>query len=134
MKVPSTKGGVLLTQLEKAEELLTRVSKYTVKYVEQGGVPLALMFNTNLASGKCSREECMVCPFSKDGRKSGCLTKNIVYESECKLCTSTNDDAVSDNNYATSYRYVGESSRTLYERVAEHREDASKLKESSHIA
>ena len=30
--------------------------------------------------------------------------------------------------------YVGESSRSLYERAREHWEDASKLKEGSHIA
>ena len=77
MKVPSTKGGTLLNQLDKAEELMTKVFKYTVKYVEQGGIPLALMFNTNITSGKCGREECMVCKLSRDGKKSGCTTKSM---------------------------------------------------------
>ena len=56
MKVPSTKGGALLKQLEKAEVVMTKVSKYIGKYVEQAGVPLAMMFNKNVSSGKCGRE------------------------------------------------------------------------------
>ena len=33
-----------------------------------------------------------------------------------------------------SYRYIGESSRTMYERTKEHWIDAGKLKDSSHIS
>ena len=77
----------------------------------------------------------MVCKFAKEGKDSKCMLKNIVYESQCRSCKEeaekigVSDDAQQrkdtetlNSNESVVYRYVGESSRTLSERAAEHGE------------
>ena len=126
MKVPSTKNGALISSLLKKEHWLSQVSGYSVKYVEQSGTPLSLLFRTSPKGNSCGRQDCMICKFSDGKGRSKCGDKNIVYESCCTWCEEKDPE--------TPYRYIGESSRTMFERAREHWVDASKLKDSSHIA
>ena len=55
---------------------------------------------------------------------SKCRKKSAVYETKCQICVS---------NGSNEGVYVGETSRSLYERSLEHLEDAEKHKSGSHI-
>ena len=75
------------------------------------------MFNTNLGSSKCERRKCRVCTDPDCKGSTLCQVKSVVYESVCKLC-----EKVHKLNPSTKHmgRYVGETYRTLSERVGEH--------------
>ena len=78
LKVPSTKNGVLINSLIKNEFNLSQYSGYAVKYVEQSGTPLNLLFRMDPKSKSCERIDCMVCKFSDKKGGNKCRTKNIV--------------------------------------------------------
>ena len=73
--------GMLLKKLERAKGWLTRLTGYTVKYVEQGGIPLSKLFSLSLSSGRCSRIDCIPCRDADLNKRSSCMMKNIEYES-----------------------------------------------------
>ena len=52
-----------------------------------------------------------------DERRLDCPKRNILYESECTLCK---DDKDGGNKKSGKGVYVGESSRSIYERAKEH--------------
>ena len=73
------------------------------------------------AGAFCGRPECFPC---KSGDEKGdCFKRNIVYETFCLDCKKEGKDMV----------YVGESSRTSFERGKEHQEDYRKMTEDSHM-
>ena len=124
--VPNSNQGVLLSNLEKVEPMLARLSGYSVKLVEAGGIALSRLFSVDLSSGRCHRADCAVCDFHTGTSSSKCKRKSVVYESRCLLCY----DPKSSSKTGV---YVGETGRTLYERAAEHLEDAYDQKKGSHI-
>ena len=117
LQCPSSKNGRLMKSLAKIEPRLTKSTGYAVKIVERGGRPLSKMFSTNLGSGKCERRKCKVCSDPDCKGSTLCQVKSVVYESVCKLC-----EKVHKSNPSTKHpgRYVGETYRTLSERVGEH--------------
>ena len=122
--VPNSNGGLLLKRLQQIEPKLERLSGYTVRPVESGGTPLSRLFNLDLAGGRCQRADCLVCLSHTGMGSSRCMKKSIVYRSSCQVCQVDRSDQGS---------YIGENGRTLYERSSEHRMDAEKKKDSSHI-
>ena len=129
MKVPSSKGGRLIRALMEKEPHITKVSGYTIKYVEQSGTPLHLLFRKSPKAKVCGRTDCMSCRF-ENKKQSMCSVKNIVYESVCTWCEKDENKVPGQE----PYKYIGETSRTLYERMKEHWSDAGKIKDCSHIA
>jgi hypothetical protein len=58
MFVPWTSKGKLVGRLKGEEERLSGLTDFKVKYQEEGGTPLWLMFSTNLVEGLgCERED-----------------------------------------------------------------------------
>ena len=121
MMVPNTHKGVLLDSLIKKEAQLAKLTGYCVKLVEGSGTPLARVFPSPLAQSMCHRlDNCEVCKFKDKGR-SNCQTRNVVYTAECLEVTN-----VHENNDHPAVRtcinklYIGETSRSLSERAAEH--------------
>ena len=84
--VPNSNQGVLLSNLERIEPMLARLSGYSVKLVEAGGVALSRLFSLDLSSGRCLRADCVVCEFHTGISSSKCKRKSVVYESRCMLC------------------------------------------------
>jgi hypothetical protein len=132
--VPSTKGGILTKMLRENEEEMVRITQFRTKIQEAGGIKLAGLFSTNLSRGAhCQREDCQPCNAGEEKRQN-CKLSNILYESKCELCNATEEDGktsqVVENREGI---YIGETSRSLYERSREHVRDATDFKEGSHI-
>ena len=74
------------------------------------------MFNTNFGTTKCPRVDSGVCVESEKG-PTRCQVKNVVYMSVCVLCDQEHKHNPQGKHNGC---YIGETSRTLYERVGEH--------------
>ena len=59
-----------------------------------------------------------------DETRLDCRKRNLLYENRCELCNDTKKDGKGI--------YVGETSRSLYERAKEHEADRNKTSEDSH--
>ena len=70
----------------------------------------------------CERLDCLPCKGSTKDRGE-CRSKNTVYETVCQLCKRQVRDT----------KYVGETSRSLYERGLEHWKDCTSQREKSHM-
>ena len=132
--VPSSRGGKLVTLLKEREDELAKITKFRIRFQEAGGTKLALMFNTDLAVGlECGREDCQPCG-SIPERRPNCKAQSILYESKCVEC---NPDKLSSQEECKKTGrkgiYVGESSRSLYERSKEHLKNAEDFSKGSHI-
>ena len=139
--VDQTPGGELAGRLRKSGRRLEQVTGFEIKVVEMGGSKLQhLLPNTNPWSGaKCGRDECVTC--GQGGEKlPNCFQRNLLYESKCMECdrkTGMEDQEGSDSKGGKGKKkeavYVGETSRSIYERSKEHWGDWRDGKEDSHI-
>ena len=138
--VPSTKGSMLVKSLREEEDRMEILTGFRVKYQEAGGSPLSNAFDKNLGTGQpCGREECPIC--KQVGTGEDCKSRNIMYESKCKLCNPPTNPQEEDEDVHPSGRppipregiYIGESSRSIHERVVEHVRDAKTFSTKSHI-
>ena len=123
MFVDRTKGGALATALRAKERELNQFSTKRVKIVERNGQQVqALLTNPDpWGDTVCHRGDCLPCTRNED--KTQCRSANVVYESVCKLCKAQGQTT----------KYLGETSRSLYERTAEHLRDLLSRKETSHM-
>ena len=145
MFVDSTPHGVLCSRLQKCEDRNGTVTNRRVKMVEMGGTQLGQHFsNTDPWGGAgCERIDCYTCTQGGEERKEDCFKRNILYESRCSKCKEEQEleeqvqggPQNKKNKFNPKERgvYVGESSRSLYERTKEHLEDARKDTPDSHI-
>ena len=117
LQVPSSKDSRLLKAIAKIEPRLAKTTNYHAKLVEKSGKSLSKCFSKDFSSGKCFRTDCYVCKNPTLKGPSLCNVKSIVYECVCDICDTTHK--LTDNSTHRG-RYVGQSSRTLYERVNEH--------------
>ena len=61
-----------------------------------------------------------------------CKKRNLLYESKCELCNPDQKDGRKDGLRGGKGIYVGETSRSLYERTKEHQADREARSEESH--
>ena len=113
----------MVTELRKQETPLQVMMGTRIKMVERAGRSLkSMLFKVYPWGGPpCPREECQVCD-SSEGDVI-CRTKNVVYTNICQICCETGQDA----------RYIGETGRSVGERLTEHMQDAKDSKEGTHI-
>ena len=107
--VPHTYGGELATRMRMAEAGLQTLLGTKVKIVEKNGTTLKqILVKSNPWSGaKCGRTNCLPC---NSGEGAGdCSRRSITYMTSCGPCKDKGNDKV----------YVGESSRTAFERGLE---------------
>ena len=132
MFVDSTKGGWMAKRFKEEEKRLGRMTGYNIRITEMSGMPLSrLLPSTNpWGPGDCGREDCPVCS-QNDEKVQNCKQRNILYESSCRICQVDGKDAgkLTGNNKGI---YVGESSRSMYERGKEHVKDGKDKAEDSH--
>ena len=100
------------------------------------------MFNQDTGRGShCMREVCHPCDGTSDGKRQNCRERSILYETSCKLCNpeeakggpSTPQQEGGVQPAGRLGVYLGESSRSLHERMGEHVDDARKFRSGSHI-
>ena len=129
MFVPWTKQGKLCGELKKHEDRISKITGFRIKFIEEGGTPIWRQFSTKLGGGEaCGRGGCYICKQDDDSRLN-CFTRSTVYESSCLLYHpgGNKDKKGSKMVEQGGGLYIGETSRSLYERVGEHFEAANKL-------
>ena len=121
--VPQTPNGALAANLRKAEQDLSQLCKNKVKIVERSGVGIkkVLVKISPLPEQHCGRSNCLLCLSDKE--HGTCKTRNVTYQSRCLTCQAEGLDR----------QYIGESSRSGYERGLEHLLDCTKHSQDSHM-
>ena len=133
--VEFSRGGTLQASMRQVVTRLAPLVGFTMRVTERGGTPLSsLLSNKNVGAGQeCGRAECRTCDQTGDKRED-CVRRNILYESECGRCEKVNNDDVGLNmSGKNATLYVGETSRSLFERTSEHWQAADSMKEESHM-
>ena len=140
--VENTKDGELAKELREVMGRIEDILGYKVKIVERSGTPLKLMFPlSRIGEGQaCSRGDCVTCTQDSRGEVlPPCTKRSVLYENICVTC---NPDILEDNGNkkkSVSCRedppsvYIGETSKSLYERGREHWRDFRTKEEDSHI-
>ena len=128
MQVPSSKDGRLLKMLAKAEPRVAKICGYQVKFVERSGKQLSKLFPRDLGATDCFRMDCAVCQSNTGKGSALCQVKSVVYTGTCRLC---NDKHKSNPTAPHKGIYVGQTSRTLYERLNEHQKSLKRYENSS---
>ena len=147
MFVQHTPFSELAKRLRKAEEKLEDLTGYRIKIVERAGSKLKdLIHSSNPRSGKlCERLDCLLCKSKiKLGKslKQCCRKRNLVYEIWCWDCKERMEDDIDEMEIDEDLKkkkkdairvpkYIGESSRSIYERTYEHTEAMRKISSKS---
>ena len=126
MFVPQTPGGALVKRLKIVENEISKLTGERVKIVERGGTQVKQILHKSnpWSQGFCDRENCLPC-LHGDG-KQNCFEKNVVYKISCLECA---DEKNGDKIKAAVY--VGQTSRSLYERGQEHLLGLRKMHDNS---
>ena len=109
--IPHTPKGALKKEMQAWEDKFASLNNLSrVKFIEKGGTKIKdlILKSDPWANMPCGREKCHTCKI--EGQEGKCRRENICYEMECLGCL--------DEGKRTSY--IGESSRTSYERLNEH--------------
>ena len=132
--VDNTEGGELVTRMKDLTRRLSASIGIGIKVVERNGNPLRSRFSlNNLWDGApCGRGECTTCTQGAELLPK-CTKSSVVYENICRKCNEEAGGKKELEVVKEGSTYVGESSRTLYERGKEHHKDWESKKERSHI-
>ena len=149
MFVPYTNGSELAKRLRENEENLNKITKNRIKIVERTGTKLQdLLTKSDPWKGSdCSRPNCLLCFTKQRTEKSqtqDCHKRNVVYETRCLTCQEEQEQEIENMDLEEQekrelikkiklYKYVGETSRSSFERGWEHVNDMAQLKNSSHM-
>ena len=116
--VEQTKNGMLAKMFRDQEMRLAELTGFKVKITEMNGTAVKnILHDPNpWALARCSRPDCYPC---HTGDKISCYKRNITYAHKCQAP-------------GCGKEYVGESSRSSYERGHEHMNDYTKKKPDSH--
>ena len=149
MFVPYTPNGILAKWLRENEEKLSELTSTKLKIVERTGVKLTdMLTKSNPWQGEdCSRKNCLLCHTkTRSGKLTSqeCSKRNIVYETTCVTCEMKDRQEIEDSDLGEKeksekiknmkvFKYIGESSRSAYERGWEHVNDMTTLNPRSHM-
>ena len=122
--------GELAKKLRETLRSMEQTLGFRVKVVERTGRSLRSLFPlNNLWKGaKCGRDDCTTCEQGGEEELPDCSRMNLVYENICAEC----NPGASKKGELGSIRadipttYIGETSRSVYERSREHWEGAKK--------
>ena len=149
MFIPYTPNGELAKILRDNENKLEELTGTRLKLVERTGSKLVdLITRSNPWQGlDCQRENCLLCFTKSETEKlktQECTKRNIVYETRCRTCEDKEKsrieelelDEKSKNEELKNlkiFKYVGETSRSAFERGWEHLNDMATLNKNSHM-
>ena len=120
--VPASKNSLLFQMIQEKEESLKGQLSWGVKVLEKGGIPIASLLTKKfpMKSGCPLGEGCQAC----DGDGIVCGVKGVVYQATCLDCSTDNSDKKAPT-------YIGESSRLMRVRTAEHMTALERLNRKS---
>ena len=149
MFVPHTVNSSLAKTLQEKEIKLKEITGDKIKIVERSGNKLEdLLTRNNPWKGKdCGRPNCLLCTTKTITGKNlsqDCSKRNILYEIKCLTCekkimeeieAATEDEEKRKElkECANIPTYIGESSRSAYERGFEHLEKLTSLNSKSQM-
>jgi hypothetical protein len=119
--------------LQEIEKRLGGMTSYRVRVAESAGMALSrLLPSTNpWGPGDCGRQDCNICS-QQDEKQQDCRKRNILYENRCQMCMVKVNEGRDGVNKDGRGVYVGETSRSMYERSKEHQRDKELRSEDSH--
>ena len=135
--IDNTANGILVRRMQGVEDEVGSKVDYRVRMTEAAGTPMSLLLTNNNPWGTkdCQREDCQTCA-QGDEKQIDCKKRNVLYESFCTLCNPGELKRGKKDEIAFLKEgrgiYVGESSRSMYERTGEHVADRVSRKEESH--
>ena len=149
MFVPHTPGSTLAKLLRENEEKIAKLTKNKLKIVERAGKKLQdIITKSNPWRGQdCQRENCLICitkTRTEKGQGQDCTRRSLIYETRCLTCEELEiekiekmeideEEKISRKNKIQLYKYIGETSRSGFERGWEHLSDFAQLKSTSHM-
>ena len=112
--IPHTARSSLRIALQQADDEVTKATNMgRTKYIEAAGLKLSSqLVQKNIwysLNGGCGRQKCYVCK-SSSGKGISCRREGVCYEITCKKCDEENRRTI----------YIGETSRSSFERMSEH--------------
>ena len=145
--VPHTVDSSLAKKIREREEQLKDVTGNKVKVVERAGRKLQdILVKDPWKGSDCQRESCLLCTtkmMTEKGKNKDCTKRNLVYEIKCISCENKAIEKV-ENEYEgdeekikekrkeiSVYKYIGETSRSSYERGIEHLDKMATLSSQS---
>ena len=136
--VEQSPKGELAKRLRESLKDMEQTLGFRVKVVERTGRSLGSKFPlSNLWNGsKCGRGDCTTCEQGGEEELPDCTKQNLVYENVCVPCNSGARGRGEQEPFKTDIPtvYVGETSRSIYERSREHWEGARKGNNKNHMA
>ena len=103
-----------MKMLAKAEPRLPKLTGYQTKYTEKSGRALSKFFPVPGSTNKCHRLTCAVCSNTDCRGPTLCQVKSVV------VCTICDEKHKLQPESKHEGRYIGQTARTLSERVYEH--------------
>ena len=147
--VPHTTGSGLAKELRKSEEKMKEITGDAIKIVEKSGRKLEdILAGKDPWKGRdCGRQNCFLCSTKMLTGKQlnkDCTKRNILYEIRCLSCEEKERNRIIEETEDEKERkerlkkikvprYVGESSRSAYERGWEHLDKVASLSSGSHM-
>ena len=149
MFVPFTPGSQLAKQLRENEEKLEKLTNTRIKIVERTGTKIQdLLTRSNPWKGHdCERQNCLLCYTklrTEQNTSQDCHQRNVVYQTRCLDCENKEQEKIENmeipdqekrelKNKIKLFLYIGETSRSSYERGWEHLNDLTSLSNKSHM-
>ena len=147
---PFTPIGELAKELRLAEVKLAELTGYKLKVVERAGTRLEdLLTKSDPWQGSdCLREKCLMCKTkAKTGKNKtqSCSKRSLVYEIWCQDCdekeiVKIREEANGDEKLEKklmgerqTYKYIGETSRSMFERALEHTSAMDSISSGSYM-
>ena len=132
--VDNTEGGELATRMKDLMRRLSPSLGFNIKVVERNGSTLRSRFPvTNLWEGsQCGRSDCTTCNQGAE-KLPQCTKTSVLYENICHKCNEGAGSSKELTDVKEGSIYIGESSRSIYERSKEHWSDWRSKLERSHI-
>ena len=132
--VENSEGGELVNRIKEQTRRLAPTLGFAIRVVERNGRSLRSRFPlTNLWDGTpCPRQDCITCSQGAEVLPQ-CTKVSVVYENLCQAC---NEGAAGKKELKVvkdGSIYVGESSRSIFERSREHWRDFKCGSDKSHI-
>ena len=124
LAVPVTPGGSLAEMVKKFLEKCPAPGKTKTKVVERGGrsVRSELVRNNPFPRSSCGRSACPL-KWQQGGCQDKCYKEQIGYAGHCRRCRDHQLQSGVPLDKVEDRVYHGESSRTLYTRAQQHRDD-----------
>ena len=144
-----TTDSELAKSIRQAEERLEVLTGYRLKVVERPGSKLEdILTKSNPWQGQdCGRQDCLLCQTKeKTGENKGqdCCKRSLVYEIWCMECKEKEEKKLVEifqdekilkekKKEIRLFKYIGETSRSAYERSLEHQLSLKTLNSDSYM-